>query len=444
MRKIIALTLVLFSITYTQAQDWINNESTLLFESTLKSSENVQCIEEYDPDHLLTTTNRIGTKHYAFRLWENGNNVLEGFLNDTRCIISDIEVLGDSVYFCGNRDVNGNQIGYIGRFNIVDFINNQNCAYEIMDINTVSKLKKLVAYDTQGINHVVAIGSDITEYPVVVELFPDSVCNIFCSNSSIFEQLTDITIAGQYVIITGEETSGVKITITRFFKDNLLDFTNNNHMHVEYDYSSILDNVPLIEHSEQVKISFIDNGMVAVTTTGTDLNANRYYTLINIIDEANLNIINTQAIPHKDKMIKIKDTEYDFITHQLYVLEDNNIDDAINYESYIFPIYPQAQTSYAFEAIKPMKDYKLNDIISFSLGGKCIGIGTNSYPYQGIFSKKIGGNLNNCNTTRILKTVFLQQILYVNNLSYSTIQQLCNWQQDNFQTTVLQQIVECQ
>jgi hypothetical protein len=179
MRKIIALTLVLFSITYTQAQDWINNESTLLFESTLKSSENVQCIEEYDPDHLLTTTNRIGTKHYAFRLWENGNNVLEGFLNDTRCIISDIEILGDSVYFCGNREVNGNKVGYIGRFNIHQFMNNQNCGYEIMDINQSIKLKKLVAYDTFGRDHVVAIGANILDNPLVVELFPDSICIYF-------------------------------------------------------------------------------------------------------------------------------------------------------------------------------------------------------------------------------------------------------------------------
>ena len=46
MRKILALILSFVSITYTQAQDWINNESTLLYEQVLQSDENTQCIEE--------------------------------------------------------------------------------------------------------------------------------------------------------------------------------------------------------------------------------------------------------------------------------------------------------------------------------------------------------------------------------------------------------------
>ena len=45
----------------------------------------------------------------------------EGFLNDPNLIVSDIEIFDDSVYFCGYREVNGNQIGYIGRFNILHF-----------------------------------------------------------------------------------------------------------------------------------------------------------------------------------------------------------------------------------------------------------------------------------------------------------------------------------
>ena len=444
MRKIIALILVLFSITYTQAQDWINNESTLLYEENLKSNENVQCIEEYDPDHLLTTTNRIGTKHYAFRLWENGNNVLDGFLQDARCIVSDIEILGDSVYFCGNRDVNGNQVGYIGRFNIADFMNNQNCGYEIMDINTASKLKKLVAYDTQGINHVVAIGSDASESPIIVELFPNSACKIFYNPNIYKEQLTDIAVAQNYVVIAGEDTGSAKITLTRFLKDSLADYSSNNYQHYKYDYTTIVDITPFMLNADQVKITHLDSCMMALTTTSMDYSNNGFYTMVSIFDEHHLNILNTQVIPHNDKMIYLRDTEYDSVANTLYVLEDNNLDNIGKYTSYILSVKPYAQIPYSLHAIKPEKNYILNDIIAFSLGSKFIGAGINTKPFHALFSKDVGVATQHCNQERILKPLILGQVSNLQSFLYQFQPYTISWQQNNFVGNNHPQIIECQ
>lgn len=444
MRKIIALTLVLFSITYTQAQDWINNESTLLYEENIKSIENVQCIEEYDSHYLLTTTNLIGTNHYLFRLWENGNNVLEGLLNDTRCIVSDIEILGDSVYFCGNREVNGNQVGYIGRFNIHQFMNNQNCGYEIMDINQSIKLKKLVAYDTFGRDHVVAIGANILDNPLVVELFPDSICNIFYNNSLQAERLSDIAVGEKYVVIAGEDTGSAKITLTRFFSDSLTYNIPAYHEHYKYDYTAMVDIAPFMLNADQVKITYLDTCMMALTTSAMDYSNNAFYTLVSVFNEHQLNILNTQVIPHNDKMIYLKDTEYDSVANRLYILEDNNLDNTGNYTSYILPVRPYAQTSYTLNAIKPEKNYMLNDIIAFDFDNKVIGVGINSHSFQALFSKNTNVTTQHCNKVRILKPVMLGQVPNVSSFIYQHQPYTISWQQNNFIGNNVPQIIECQ
>lgn len=443
MRKVLALTLLLLSITYTQAQDWINNESTLLYEDNLKSNENSQCIEEYNIHHLLTTTNKIGTNRYAFRVWKNGSGIFEGFLNDPNLIVSDIEIFDDSVYFCGYREVNGNQIGYIGRFNILHFFSNQNCQYQIMPITTSSKLKKLVAYESNNRDHIVAIGADTANSPIIVDLFPDSICGTFISTSFTYEQLTDIAVGNNCVLIIGEDSDSAKITINRFDKDNLTSNLNIPYSHRKYNYNAITNISPIMIFSDQIKISYIDNGEMAITTTAIGINGNSYYTLVSVIDEITLNITNTQAIVYNDKMIKIKDTEYDFNTQLLYVLEENNIENTGNFETYTLVVDPNTQTPYSLKAIKAEKDYKINDIIAYSLGDKFMGIGINSNNFQGLFSKKVSNGLQHCNVERDLKTIILGQITDMNMMIYSPNSYTNNWFTDNFQGNNYSQIIEC-
>ncbi len=388
MRKIIALTLVLFSITYTQAQDWINNESTILFEQSILSNEKNQCIEEYRLGVLLTTTNMFDTELYSFRAWVGSNTIVQRLLNDANCVVSDIEILRDSVYFCGNREVNGNQVGYIGRFNIEDFVNNLECNYEIMDINQSINLKKLVAYDTFGKDHIVAIGSNTSNTPVIVDLFPDSICNIFYNNSLQAERLSDIAVGEKYVVIAGEDTGSAKITLTRFFRYDLCaPIVMGYHEHYKYDYTAMVDIAPFMLNADQVKITYLDTCMMALTTSAMDYSNNAFYTLVSVFNEHHLNILNTQVIPHNDKMIYLKDTEYDSVANRLYILEDNNLDNTGNYTSYILPVRPYAQTSYTLNAIKPEKNYILNDIIAFDFDNKVIGVGINSHSFQALFSK---------------------------------------------------------
>ncbi len=446
MQKIIILSFLLLCITYTQAQDWISNESTLLCEDSLKSSKNVQNIEEYYPNMLLTTTNKIGINHYAFRLWENGNPIFEGFLNDTKCVVSDVELVNDSAYFCGYRTVNGNDVGYIGRFNVHEFLGNQNCVYEIMDINPSSKLKKLVAYETYGKDHVVAIGTTQTNTAMIVDMFPDSVCNIFGSTLFPYEQLSDIAVGAKYVIIVGEDTGSAKITVNRFMKHNLSSTSFSYQLHYKYNYNTITSLAPDAIFSDQIKISYIGNNEMAITTTAIGMNTNDFYVLNSILNEGNLTITNTQAIPHNDKMMYLKDTEYDTLTGKLYILEDNNLDNTGKYTSYIIPINPRAETPYSINAIKPEKGYILNDIIPFSHDCKVIGAGVNSYSMQGLFAKNINSNIQYCNTSRKLRPSFLGQIPFVSTFLYQL--QIpnfpINWMPNQFQGNVLQQTIECE
>ena len=146
---------------------------------------------------------------------------------------------------------------------------------------------------------------------------------------------------------------------------------------------------------------------MAITTTAFNFNNNNneFYTLVSVFNEHQLNILNTQVIPHNDKMIYLKDTEYDSVANRLYILEDNNLDNTGNYTSYILPVRPYAQTSYTLNAIKPEKNYMLNDIIAFDFDNKVIGVGVNSLLNQGLFSKDIGVATQHCNQERMLKTV---------------------------------------
>ncbi len=173
------------------------------------------------------------------------------------------------------------------------------------------------------------------------------------------------------------------------------------------------------------------------------INGNSYYTLVSVIDEITLNITNTQAIVHNDKMIKIKDTEYDFNTQLLYVLEENNIENTGNFETYTLVVDPNTQTPYSLKAIKAEKDYKINDIIAYSLGDKFMGIGINSNNFQGLFSKKVSNGLQHCNVERDLKTIILGQITDMNMMIYSPNSYTNNWFTDNFQGNNYSQIIEC-
>ena len=444
MRKILTLTLLLLSITYAQAQDWINNESTLLYEQTMQTNENTQCIEEYDTNYLLTTTNKLGTNHYAFRLWRNGSAIFEGFLADTNCVISDVAIINDSAYFCGYRTVNGTNIGYIGRFNIPQFLNNQNCAYRVMNIPQATKIKKLVAYKTNNKDHIVAIGANTSNHPIVVELFPDSICNVFYNNLLHHEHLIDIAVGEKYVVIAGEDTGSAKITLTRFFSNSLTYNIPAYHEHYKYDYTAMVDIAPFMLNADQVKITYLDTCMMALTTSAMDYSNNAFYTLVSVFNEHHLNILNTQVIPHNDKMIYLKDTEYDSVANRLYILEDNNLDNTGYFTSYILPIRPYAQSSYILEAIKPEKDYILNDIIAFSFDNKVLGVGVNSLLNQGLFSKDIGVATQHCNQERMLKTVILGQVSKFSTMLYSNNIYQISWQQSNFNGGNLPQLIECQ
>jgi hypothetical protein len=144
-------------------------------------------------------------------------------------------------------------------------------------------------------------------------------------------------------------------------------------------------------------------------------------------------------------MIYLRDTEYDSIARMLYVLEDNNLDNTGYFTSYTLPLDPYSQIPYPIEAIKNAKDYKLNDIIAFSLGNKFIGVGVNVNPFQGLFSKDIRITTQHCNDVKILKPLILGQVSKISATQYGNPNFYpINWQQNNFNVNNYPQMIECQ
>jgi hypothetical protein len=148
---------------------------------------------------------------------------------------------------------------------------------------------------------------------------------------------------------------------------------------------------------------------------------NNYYTLTSIFNEYYLNIINTQMIAHNDKKMIIKDTEYNPITQQLYILEDNNLCEMDDLCSYIILVNPKLQTNYIVQSIKPSKGYKINDIISLSESNKVLGAGVNSYNNIGVFSKDINSLEQYCNTKRNLRVSNLSQVFNSHHSIYQLL-----------------------
>ena len=146
-----------------QAQSWQNAQSLTAYNGIQTTNDYVQKIRPFNEDMLVAII-KDNNSTYGFSLWVDGSNLVKkSLLASQNIIVSDMCILGDTLYFCGKRKtIQYNYVGIIGRLSMQDFINNPAFQYETADISNTEHLTHLVAYNKPYSNvvFIVAIGNN--------------------------------------------------------------------------------------------------------------------------------------------------------------------------------------------------------------------------------------------------------------------------------------------
>lgn len=403
-----------------QAQSWQNAQSLTAYNGIQTTNDYVQKIRPFNED-ILVAIIKDNNNTYGFSLWIDGSNLVKkSLLASQNIIVSDMCILGDTLYFCGKRLTAQGNTGIIGRLSMQDFINNSTFQYEIADINTTEHLTHLVAYNKPGsdIVLIVAIGNNglsnnQTGRYVFAYYDPDNSstasytysCPFISSNKKeIFE---DICLTDNHVA-----------TISRIYPDNefiirtfdLAPPTNNQYKNsfsfpntLYFNTSNVISEFPL-------HITHLGNDKVAVCVS-VIYQLHYYYTMVNTLGVTSNNISLTQLVPYDEKANKPLELDYLAETNQLLLLNScylqgtGRITQTITaLDPYMTPPYNAAMeffdsTSYTFNhlSVIPNKRYA-------AVGTYCNQnqynqlLGTKAYNYNGscmVYDTVSIGTINN-------------------------------------------------
>ena len=402
-----------------QAQSWQNFKSLTAY-GMQTTNDYAQKIRPFKEDMLVAIIKQ--NNNYGFSLWVDGSNsVTNKFFASQNIIVSDMCILGDTLYFCGKRKtIQYNYVGIIGRLSMQDFINNPAFQYETADINTTEHLTHLVAYNKpdSDIVFIVAIGNNglsnnQTGRYVFAYYDPDNSstasytysCPFISSNKKeIFE---DICLTDNHVA-----------TISRIYPDSefiirtfeLADPTNNQYKNsfsfpnnLSFNTSNVISEFPL-------HITHLGNDKVAVCVS-VIYQLHYYYTMVNTLGVTSNNISLTQLVPYDEKINKPLELDYLAETNQLLLLNScylqgtGRITQTITaLDPYMTPPYNAAMeffdsTSYEFNhlSVIPNKRYA-------AVGTYCNQnqynqlLGTKAYNYNGscmVYDTVSIGTINN-------------------------------------------------
>lgn len=309
-----------------QAQSWQNAQSLTAY-NVMATDAYAQKIKPFNEDMLVAIVKKSGVDHYGFSLWvDDSNSATISLLNSADIIISDMCILGDTLYFCGKRlTAQGNYVGIIGRLNMQDFISSSSSSstsafqYETADISNTEHLTHLVAYNKpfSDIVFIVAIGhyglsNNQTGRYVFAYYDPSNSstasytysCPFISSNKKeIFE---DICLTDNHVA-----------TISRIYPDNefiirtfeLAPPTNNQYKNsfsfpnnLSFNTSNVISEFPL-------HITHLGNDTVAVCVS-VIYQLHYYYTMVNKLGVTSQNISSTQLVPYDEKINKPLELDY--------------------------------------------------------------------------------------------------------------------------------------
>ena len=284
------------------------------------TNDYAQKIRPFKEDMLVAII-KDNNNTYGFSLWDDGSNLVKkSLLASQNIIVSDMCILGDTLYFCGKRKtIQYNYVGIIGRLNMQDFISSSTSSfqYETADISNTEHLTHLVAYNKpfSDIVFIVAIGNyglsnNQTGRYVFAYYDPSNSsttsytysCPFISSNKKeIFE---DICLTDNYIA-----------TISRIHPENefiIRTFDYTDPTINQYKNLFSLSEFPL-------HITHLGNDTVAVCVSVIH-QLHYYYTMVNKLGVTSQNISSTQLVPYDEKINKPLELDYLAETNQLLLL----------------------------------------------------------------------------------------------------------------------------
>ena len=287
-----------------QAQSWQNAQSLTAY-NIFTTDAYAQKIKPFNEDMLVAIVKKNGVDHYGFSLWiDDSNSATISLLNSANIIISDMCILGDTLYFCGKRLITqNNYVGIIGRFNMQDFISSSTSSfqYEIADIITTEHLTHLVAYNKPGsdIVLIVAIGNNglsnnLTGRYVFAYYDPDNSSTTSYTYSCPFISLNKKEIF-EDICLTDNHVA----TISRIYPDSefiirtfdLAPPTNNQYKNSFSFSNTLYFNTSNVISEFPLHITHLGNDTVAVCVS---VSAPNDFTMVNKLGVTSQNISYTQ------------------------------------------------------------------------------------------------------------------------------------------------------
>ena len=333
MKKVILCSVVFFilnmlHISPTRAQDWQISQSTTVHTS-FQTETYAQKVRVFNNDYLVGITKVAGNEHYGFVLWENTNTIERiALLGTPDIIINDFAILGNDLYFCGQRMISqGFYVGIIGCFNMIDFINNGNFQYEYTDINTIENLTKIITFKTHSDEQIVtAIGNGSFILPTFSQVVclnlsnPNSIAYTLLplNNQSQLEVLWDMYYYDDYVITVSNIHLADEYIIRYFRYDGhyLDNIESYSFTFPGVDFNSTFDPMHFPLH-----IADISQYAFAVCLSAND--GYNFFTMINTHKMHSHFLLNSQIHYHEDKNNEPLEMEYSSNIDRLLLLNNN-------------------------------------------------------------------------------------------------------------------------
>lgn len=338
--------------TAIQAQNWLDTNS-MRVHSCINPNYYAQKIKPYGSNYLIAVSDK-DNPNYCFTAWANGSlNARKSALAASDFVVNDFVIFDDTLYFCGRHMNNqGDSVGYIGRFNVNKLIGIQNFGYEIMDIASTEELTNIVAYkDDSNTTHVVAIGhAGATDNPYGRIVYMDNLGQCLVTSPITTQQdrkeiFEDIAVGNNYVATVGRIYPSDSLVV-RYY-DKITPEVNALQKTFVYYSASIYLNTSNKELEFPSHITSLADGIMVIATSAMN-NNNRYFTLINILQEADQQILENRICRHQNKNNKILEMDYSFETDSLLILHGEEKSNNYVYSTLLLNL--QAQPTYTVYA----------------------------------------------------------------------------------------------
>ncbi len=364
---IILFVCILLNIGILHAQVWTNDHSVTMRTDLLINKQGQKIkpyVDKNGKEYLIEISKSPGMDSCYFTLWnDNSNIVYESFLNTPHINILDFTILGDSIYFCGQRAPSQNTVfGIIGRFNIYDFLDDGNFSYDLANIGSSEILTKLVAsYKDSDTTSIVAIG-----YDSINTNFQNKLINFKMTDSNIQPILLhngDFTNAQgnqKEVFWDIELDDNYVITLSHIYPTDQYVIRYHNPIDPYANIKKITysdTNIFFNKSSDKFQYSFhladVSEYQIAVAVFAFS-NQNNPFTMVNFLKKYSHYVLSSQLFYNVDKSYNILEMEYSKEAKKLLILGVENYGDTHQIPA-MYILDPNITTAYIGE-----KNYIVN------------------------------------------------------------------------------------